>query len=101
MDPKNPETIWVGTGEANNQRSSLWGDGIYKTTDGGKTWKNMGLEKSHHIGRVIVDPTDSDTVYVASLGALYSANPERGLYKQPMAARHGRRCFMSIQMLAS
>ena len=81
LDPKNSQTIWVGTGEANNQRSSLWGDGIYKSIDGGKTWKNMGLEESQHIGRVIVDPTDSDTVYVAALGALYSANPERGLYK--------------------
>lgn len=81
LDPSDPGTIWVGTGEANNQRSSLWGDGIYKSTDGGKTWKNMGLEKSQHIGRVIVDPTDSNKVYVAALGALYSANSERGLYK--------------------
>lgn len=81
IDPNDVKTIWIGTGEANNQRSSLWGDGIYKSTDGGKSWKNMGLEKSQHIGRVIVDPTDSDTVYVAALGALYSANPERGLYK--------------------
>jgi photosystem II stability/assembly factor-like uncharacterized protein len=81
IDPNDAKTIWVGTGEANNQRSSLWGDGIYKSNDGGKTWKNMGLERSQHIGRVIVDPTDSDTVYVAALGALYSANPERGLYR--------------------
>ncbi len=81
FDPQNPETIWIGTGEANNQRSSLWGDGIYKSTDAGKTWKNMGLPDSHHIGRVVVDPTDSDTVYVAVLGHLYTANPERGLYK--------------------
>ena len=81
IDPKNPETIWVGTGEANNQRSSLWGDGVYKSTDGGKSWKNMGLTNTQHIGRVIVDPTNSDIVYVASLGALYSANPDRGLYR--------------------
>ncbi len=81
LDPNNPKTIWVGTGEANNQRSALWGDGIYKSTDSGKSWKNMGLENSQHIGRVIVDPTNSDTVYVAALGALYSANAERGLYK--------------------
>ena len=81
LDPSNPKTIWVGTGEANNQRSSLWGDGIYKSTDGGKSWTNMGLSKSQHMGRVVVDPADTNTVYVAALGALYSANPERGLYK--------------------
>lgn len=81
LDPSNPKTIWVGTGEANNQRSSFWGDGIYKSTDGGKSWNNMGLVESQHIGRVVVDPTNTDTVYVAALGALYSANPERGLYK--------------------
>lgn len=81
LDPNNPKIIWVGTGEANNQRSSLWGDGIYKTEDGGKTWKNMGLEDSHHIGRIIVDPTDSNIVYVAALGHLYSANKQRGLFK--------------------
>lgn len=81
LDPQDVKTIWVGTGESNNQRSSLWGDGIYKSTDGGKTWKNMGLKDSHHIGRVIVDPTDSDTVYVAALGHLYSSNTERGLFR--------------------
>ncbi len=81
IDPQDPKTIWVGTGEANNQRSSLWGDGIYKSTDAGQTWKNMGLGESQHIGRVVVDPTDSNIVYVAALGNLYSANPERGLYK--------------------
>jgi len=81
IDPKDINTIWIGSGEANNQRSSIAGDGIYKTTDGGKTWKNMGLSDSHHIGRVVVDPTDSNTVYVAALGHLYSANEERGLFK--------------------
>lgn len=81
LDLQNAKTIWVGTGEANNQRSSLWGDGVYKSTDGGKTWRNMGLKKTHHIGRVVIDPTNSDVVYVAALGRLYSANNERGLYR--------------------
>ena len=81
LDPQDTETIWIGTGEANNQRSSFWGDGIYKSTDGGKTWKNTGLPESHHIGRIVVHPDNSDTVFVAALGKLYSANPERGLYR--------------------
>ncbi|MEE2640958.1 MAG: glycosyl hydrolase [Planctomycetota bacterium] len=81
IDPQDSRVLWVGTGEANNQRSSLWGDGIYKTTDGGKSWNRMGLQDTHHIGRVVVDPRNSDVVYVAALGHLYSANSERGLYK--------------------
>ncbi|MDX1746939.1 MAG: hypothetical protein R3324_13455, partial [Halobacteriales archaeon] len=81
VDPSNPQTVWVGTGEANNQRSSYFGDGIYKSTDGGETWTNMGLEKTEHIGRIVVHPTDSNTVYVAAVGALYKHNPERGVYK--------------------
>ena len=81
VDPSNPETVWVGSGEANNQRSSYWGDGIYKSTDGGETWANMGLEDTQHIGRVVVHPTNGDIVYVAAAGALYSHNPERGVYK--------------------
>ncbi len=79
--PSDPNIVWVGTGEANNSRSSYWGDGVYKSTDGGKSWKNMGLEESHHIGRIVVHPTNPDIVYVAALGHLYSMNPERGLYK--------------------
>ncbi|HHI79370.1 MAG TPA: hypothetical protein ENK02_05280 [Planctomycetes bacterium] len=81
MDPSDSNTIWVGTGEGNNQRSSYWGDGVYKSTDGGKTWKNMGLPRSHYIGRIVVDPSDGNRVFVAVLGALYSPNPERGLYR--------------------
>jgi photosystem II stability/assembly factor-like uncharacterized protein len=80
MDPSNPKVLWVGTGEGNNQRSSYWGDGIYKTEDGGKTWKNLGLPDSHHIGRIVVDPSNGDRVLVAALGHLYSPNQERGLY---------------------
>ncbi|WP_236032871.1 WD40/YVTN/BNR-like repeat-containing protein [Algoriphagus pacificus] len=81
VDQKNPDVIWVGSGEANNSRSSYWGDGIYKSTDAGKTWKNMGLPETHHIGRIVIDPSNSDVVYVAALGKLYSDNSERGVYK--------------------
>lgn len=77
----NPDIVWVGTGEANNSRSTYWGDGIYKSTDGGKTWTNVGLRDSHHIGRIVTHPTDPNIVYVAVLGHLYSYNEERGLYK--------------------
>ena len=73
--------VWVGTGEANNRQSSSWGDGIYKSTDGGRTWKNMGLRTSKQIARIIVDPIDFNVVYVASAGDLWAAGGERGVYK--------------------
>ena len=79
--PSAPEIVWVGSGEANNSRSTYWGDGVYKSADGGKTWLNMGLKESHHIGRIVVHPANPDIVYVAALGHLYSDNPERGVYK--------------------
>jgi photosystem II stability/assembly factor-like uncharacterized protein len=79
--PSDPNILYLGSGEANNSRSSYWGDGVYKSTDAGETWTNVGLPESHHIGRVVVHPTDPDIVYVAALGHLYSENPERGLYK--------------------
>jgi photosystem II stability/assembly factor-like uncharacterized protein len=81
IDPKNPNVVWVGTGENNNQRSVAFGDGVYKTVDGGKSWKRMGLEQSEHIGKIVVDPRDSDTVWVAAQGPLWSSGGERGLYK--------------------
>jgi photosystem II stability/assembly factor-like uncharacterized protein len=81
LSPSQPNIVWVGTGDAFASRSSYAGDGIYKSTDAGKTWKNMGLKDSHHIARIVVHPTDPNTVYVAVLGALYSTNQERGVYK--------------------
>jgi photosystem II stability/assembly factor-like uncharacterized protein len=81
--PSNPSIVWVGTGEANNSRSTYWGNGVYKSTDAGKTWTHMGLDESHHIGAIIIHPENPDIVYVAALGHLYSENPERGLYKTP------------------
>ena len=81
LDPNDPKTVWVGTGENNSQRSVSWGDGVYKSVDGGTTWKNMGLETSEHIGRIVVDPRDSDVVWVAAQGPLWNEGGERGLYK--------------------
>ncbi|HEX8031946.1 MAG TPA: hypothetical protein VF491_25960 [Vicinamibacterales bacterium] len=73
--------VWVGTGEANNRQSSSWGDGVYKSTDGGRSWKNMGLKNSKQIAKIIVDPVDFNVVYVAVLGDLWGAGGERGVYK--------------------
>ena len=80
-DPTDANVIWVGSGEANNQRSSYWGDGVYRTGDGGETWTNMGLPDSHHIARIVIDPEDPNIVFVAALGHLYTPNAERGLYR--------------------
>ena len=79
--PSNPSIVWVGTGEANNRQSASWGDGVYKSTDGGETWSHMGLDDTQAIGRVVIDPTNPDIVYVAALGHLWGTNPERGLFK--------------------
>lgn len=81
MDPNNEHTIWVGSGENNNQRSVGYGDGIYKSEDGGKSWKNMGLKNSEHIGMIAIDPQNSNVVYVAAYGPLWSAGGDRGIYK--------------------
>jgi photosystem II stability/assembly factor-like uncharacterized protein len=75
------DVVWVGTGEANSSRSSYAGTGVYRSSDGGKTWAWMGLPESHHISRIILHPTDPNTLWVAVLGHLYSPNPERGVYK--------------------
>ena len=81
LDPKNTATVWVGTGEYNSQRSVGYGDGVYRSDDGGKSWKNVGLKTSEHIGRIVIDPRDSNVVFVAAQGPLWSAGGERGLYK--------------------
>ncbi len=80
INPTDPNTVWVGTGEANSRQSSSWGDGIYKSTDGGNTWTHLGLEESHYIGRIVINPVDTDIVYAAALGHLWGANAERGVY---------------------
>ncbi|MBT8254108.1 MAG: glycosyl hydrolase, partial [Bacteroidia bacterium] len=81
LDPNNSNIVWVGTGENNNQRSVAYGDGIYKSLDGGKSWEHMGLKNSEHIGKIIIHPDNSDVVYVAAIGPLWSAGGDRGLYK--------------------
>ena len=81
IDPNNTNVVWVGTGENNNQRSVNYGDGVYKSIDGGNSWKNMGLKTSEHIGKIIVNPENSNIVYVAAIGPLWNAGGERGLYK--------------------
>lgn len=81
IDPNNSNVIWVGSGENNNQRSLSYGDGVYKSEDGGKTWKNMGLKNSEHIAEVIVDPSNSNIIYVAAYGPVWSEGGERGVYK--------------------
>jgi len=81
LDPKNPLTVWVGTGENNSQRSVSYGSGLYKSDDGGKTWRNVGLKNSEHIGRIAIDPKDSNIVYVAAQGPLWGPGGDRGLYK--------------------
>jgi photosystem II stability/assembly factor-like uncharacterized protein len=79
--PSNPDVVWVGTGEANPRNSVSWGDGVYRSTDGGKSWKHMGLKETQHIGRVVIHPRDPNVVYVAALGRLWGPNPERGVYR--------------------
>jgi photosystem II stability/assembly factor-like uncharacterized protein len=81
LDPKNPSTVWVGTGENNSQRSVSYGNGVYRSDDGGRSWKNAGLKTSEHIGRIAIDPKDSNVVYVAAQGPLWGPGGERGLFK--------------------
>lgn len=79
--PSDRNVVWVGTGEANNRQTSTWGDGVYRSLDGGTTWRNMGLRNTQSIGRIVIDPHDPDVVFVAAVGHLFGPNEERGLYR--------------------
>jgi photosystem II stability/assembly factor-like uncharacterized protein len=79
--PSNENVVWVGTGDASMTRMTYPGDGVYKSTDGGKTWQNMGLHDTQHIGRITIDPKNPDVVYVAAMGHEFSSNTERGVFK--------------------
>jgi photosystem II stability/assembly factor-like uncharacterized protein len=87
LDPNDASVVWVGTGESNSQRSVSYGDGVYRSDDGGKSWQNLGLKKSEHIGRVVIDPRDSKVVYVAAEGPLWGPGGDRGLYKTTDAGK--------------
>jgi photosystem II stability/assembly factor-like uncharacterized protein len=89
--PSNKDIVWVGTGEANPRNSVSYGNGVYKSTDGGRTWKHMGLAKNFQIGKIVIHPKDPDVVYVGALGRLYGSNPERGLFKTTDGGRTWRR----------
>ncbi|MEC9241186.1 MAG: hypothetical protein VYA48_00885, partial [Gemmatimonadota bacterium] len=81
LDQSNPNLVWVGTGEPQNRQSSGWGNGVYKSTDGGNTWRHMGLEETKHVGRILIHPRNPDIVYVAAVGDLWAENEERGVYR--------------------
>jgi photosystem II stability/assembly factor-like uncharacterized protein len=81
VDPNNPDHVWAGTGEQNSRNSTTIGNGVFKSEDGGKTWKSVGLKKTRQIARIVIHPTDSNTVYVGALGHLWGSNDERGVYK--------------------
>ena len=81
VSQNNPDLVWVGTGESNNRQSTSWGDGVYKTTDGGKTYTNVGLKTSRYINRIVIDPRNDDVVFVAATGQPVGPGGERGVYK--------------------
>src|SRR5437870_1084005 len=81
IDPKNPKVIWVGSGEAWTRNSTSIGDGVYKSTDGGENWTNLGLKESERIAKILIDPTDTNTVFVCVPGKLWSDSADRGVYK--------------------
>jgi len=93
IDPRETSTVWVGTGENNNQRSVAYGDGVYKSLDGGKSWENMGLKDSEHISKIIIDPNNSKHIYVAAYGPLWRAGGDRGIYESMDGGTSWNRIF--------
>ena len=91
IDPSNTNVVWAGTGEHNNQSNVIYGDGVYKSEDGGKSWKNMGLQSSEHIGGIVIDPANSNTVYVAAYGSMRNTGGDRGIYKTNDGGKTWRR----------
>ena len=87
----NPSVVWVGTGEADNRQSSSWGDGVYRSTDGGQSWQKMGLAETRHVGKIVIHPNDPNTVWVAAVGHLWGSNPERGVFKTTDGGRTWKR----------
>ena len=85
--PSDSDVIWVGTGEANDRNSSDWGNGVYRSTDGGETWQNVGIKDSRTIARVVVDPKKAEVAYVAAMGDLWKDGGERGLFKTTDAGK--------------
>src|SRR5260221_3535667 len=85
--PSDSNVLWAGTGEKNSLRSQYWGDGVYRSTNGGRAWTRMGLEDTRSIGRVVIHPTNPGTVFVAALGHLWGTNPERGVFKTTDSGR--------------
>ena len=81
LAPSNPRVVWVGSGEPQNRQSSPWGNGVYRSLDGGESWTHLGLSETHHISRIQVHPSDPDVAYVAAVGHLWGPNPERGVYR--------------------
>jgi photosystem II stability/assembly factor-like uncharacterized protein len=81
VSPSNPNIVWAGTGEPNNRQSSSWGDGVYRSIDGGRTWTPAGLSETRHIGRIVAHPANPNIAYVAAVGHLWGSNPERGVFK--------------------
>src|SRR5206468_11951978 len=91
--PSNKDIVWVGTGEGNPRNSVSYGDGVYKSTDGGHTWKNMGLKETFQIGKILIHPKNPDIVYVGALGRCYGPNKERGVYKTTDGGKNWEKIF--------